>query len=189
MKKLSNKGFTLVELIIVIAILAIIMMIAVPRLSEIRESSHVKADKATAAQIANAVRIWYTERDTEGEKVISAGIESGEGAGEQGITVLTKSGETYSGTPVPYGTLEGIEKYISPDYKPDSLANAAGTDIANGQFSVIMSSEDSTTAKIVVIAEEAGTAGEGVTLTKWSPAAVTEVTYTGKGAGVAYVEP
>lgn len=61
MKKTSNKGFTLVELIIVIAILAIIMLIAIPNFSGIQQRMQVRADKATAAQIGKAVRIWYTE--------------------------------------------------------------------------------------------------------------------------------
>ena len=61
MKKSSNKGFTLVELIIVIAILAIIMLIAIPNFSGIQQRMQVRADKASAAQIGKAVRIWYTE--------------------------------------------------------------------------------------------------------------------------------
>lgn len=66
MKKLqSNKGFTLVELIIVIAILAIIMLIAIPNFSGIQQRMQVRADKATAAQIGKAVRIWYTEYNSD----------------------------------------------------------------------------------------------------------------------------
>ena len=40
MKK-TNKGFTLVELIIVIAILAIIMLIAIPNFSGIQQRMHL----------------------------------------------------------------------------------------------------------------------------------------------------
>jgi len=65
MKKSSNKGFTLVELIIVIAILAIIMMIAVPNFSGIKQRFQVRADKATAAEIGKAFTLWRTEYDTD----------------------------------------------------------------------------------------------------------------------------
>ena len=61
MKKTNNKGFSLVELIIVIAILGIIAVIAVPNLTGIQQRSQVNADIRTAEQIGKAVRIWRTE--------------------------------------------------------------------------------------------------------------------------------
>ena len=57
----SKKGFTLVELIIVIAILGIIALIAVPSLTGIQQRSQVNADIRTAEQIGKAVRIWLTD--------------------------------------------------------------------------------------------------------------------------------
>ena len=57
----SKKGFTLVELIIVIAILGIIALIAVPNLTGIQQRSQVNADIRTAEQIGKAVRIWLTD--------------------------------------------------------------------------------------------------------------------------------
>ena len=62
MKKL-DKGFTLIELIIVIAILGIIALIAVPNLAGIRQRSQIAADIRTAEQIGKALRIWYTDED------------------------------------------------------------------------------------------------------------------------------
>ena len=63
MKKLqrSKKGFTLIELIVVIAIIAILAAIAIPRFSALQGSSKVKAEAATAAQIVTAARIQETE--------------------------------------------------------------------------------------------------------------------------------
>ena len=69
MKK-NNKGFTLIELIIVIAILGIIALIAIPNLAGIRQRSQVAADKRTAEQIGKTVRIWYTDTDANANRVL-----------------------------------------------------------------------------------------------------------------------
>lgn len=53
--KKKKKGFTLVELIIVIAIIAILAAIAIPKFGEVRESANYKADVATAKNIATVV--------------------------------------------------------------------------------------------------------------------------------------
>jgi len=69
MKK-GNKGFTLIELIIVIAILGIIALIAVPNLAGIRHRAQIAADIRTAEQIAKTIRIWYTDTDANNERVL-----------------------------------------------------------------------------------------------------------------------
>lgn len=56
MKKLNKKGFTLVELLAVIVILAVIMGIAVVSMSGVIEGARKNSMKATAQQIIEAVR-------------------------------------------------------------------------------------------------------------------------------------
>ena len=55
LKNEKKKGFTLVELIIVIAIIAILAAIAIPKFGEMRQTANVKADIATAKNIATIV--------------------------------------------------------------------------------------------------------------------------------------
>lgn len=58
--KLRNKkGFTLIELIVVLAVLAIIMAIAVPRFTGVREQAKIDADYATLESIAKLEEMEY----------------------------------------------------------------------------------------------------------------------------------
>lgn len=53
--KKKKKGFTLIELIIVLAIIAIISAIAIPNFGKMQRNAKAKADIATAKNIATAV--------------------------------------------------------------------------------------------------------------------------------------
>ena len=51
----KKKGFTLIELIIVLAVMAIIALIAIPNFKAVRDNSKVKADKQSCETIERAV--------------------------------------------------------------------------------------------------------------------------------------
>lgn len=55
----KKKGFTLIELIIVIAIIAILATIAIPKFGNIREDANKKVDEANAKTIANTAAVLY----------------------------------------------------------------------------------------------------------------------------------
>ncbi|MBE5865582.1 MAG: prepilin-type N-terminal cleavage/methylation domain-containing protein [Lachnospiraceae bacterium] len=57
MKKMNNKGFSLVELIIVIAIMAVLMGVLAPQLLKYVEESRVQADASTFSEVENATKI------------------------------------------------------------------------------------------------------------------------------------
>lgn len=55
----GKKGFTLTELIVVIAILAVLSLLIVPQVSNYTETANNKVDEANAKAISNALRYYY----------------------------------------------------------------------------------------------------------------------------------
>jgi type IV pilus assembly protein PilA len=60
-KKNKKKGFTLMELIIVLAVMAIIAAIAIPSFNGVRENSKVSSDKQSCETIQRMVKVYVAD--------------------------------------------------------------------------------------------------------------------------------
>ena len=61
MKKMNNKGFSLVELIVVVAIMAVLMAVLVPTLIRNVEKTRIQKDKSAISEIHRAIEIAITD--------------------------------------------------------------------------------------------------------------------------------
>jgi len=67
----KKKGFTLIELIIVLAVMAIIALIAIPNFAAVRDNSKVKADKQSCETIERTVLMLVSDETVKGEGTVT----------------------------------------------------------------------------------------------------------------------
>lgn len=88
-KKLNNKGFSLVELIIVIAIMAVLIAVLAPQYMKYVERGRNSTDRDNATAMESAMMVWGSETVIpSGETAFSAGT---------GTITVTQSAMTIGG--------------------------------------------------------------------------------------------
>ncbi len=87
-KKMNNKGFSLVELIIVIAIMAVLIGVLAPQYIRYVERSRVSADQTTVDQFVSAMQIIASDPDMKLDTSKEYSVKA-----DAGTDTLTISGE------------------------------------------------------------------------------------------------
>ncbi len=75
-KEMNNKGFSLVELIIVIAIMAILVGVLAPQFIKYVESSRQSTDIQNASELKAAIEAYVAENDPASATTITIGTDS-----------------------------------------------------------------------------------------------------------------
>ncbi len=135
MKKTNNKGFSLVELIIVIAIMAILIGVLAPQYIKYVERSRVSADKALLDDIYTACTTASADPEiTDGPSAagtVTSNIANGTSWGREVLDTLGQSGGSFAS--------------ISAKAKSKSAKASIQVSMdANGNFTVIGSGPNGT---------------------------------------------
>lgn len=139
MKK-DNKGFTLVELIVVIAILGILVAVLAPQYVKYVEKSRWAKDQATAATMLKDVQVALADTDN----TISGGYTLVLSKGS--APVLTKNGATATTVTIASDSTDALGKalyQLDPGIATATLTNKSET---VGQQTYTVTVTDGTTA-------------------------------------------
>ncbi len=104
MKKTNNKGFSLVELIIVIAIMAVLVGILAPQFIKYVEKSRESTDIKNVQEMVVAIQVYAADPDGGFETSDAGTITLGAAAGGKLATALTEAGlpTTYTAASTKY---------------------------------------------------------------------------------------
>ena len=137
MKKLNKKGFTLMEMLIVIAIIAILIAIAIPTFTSALEKAHQKTDLANARALKSALLSDFMLGDDANSVT----------KGAAGTYYLKEGGQQIS------SDTTGVIEVTS-----SKLKNSAGTIVAKGTpISITIDGQGIITASTPDITKEAAT--------------------------------
>ena len=139
MKKLNNKGFSLVELIIVIAIMVILVVVIAPQYTKFVNNSRVSGDVQTAQTLATAIDIAVSEGSNPFDATKTDGLDFSKISGADTLPGSKFSGGTFA---VTGNNTDGVSKitlsYDGKTYEcypnPDSTGTPKGINntTANG---------------------------------------------------------
>ena len=109
MKKNNKKGFTLVELVIVVAVMAILVAVAIPTVKSVVSSADDAVKKSNANTIESMIKLYMAENEaTVSEGTIDAAVT----AANLGIESGTYVYDDTTGSVTASATASGTSQYL-----------------------------------------------------------------------------
>lgn len=115
----KKKGFTLIELIIVLAVMAIIALIAIPNFSAVRDNSKVKADKQSCATIERTVLMLVADETIKDDGNIVVTFDSSGKIQDPSITGELASGDDAADAAAVAAIKDALQEVKAPQAGPN----------------------------------------------------------------------
>lgn len=136
--KNDNKGFSLIELIVVIAIMAILVGAMAPQVTKYIEKSRIASDKQAIGALFTAIQTAEADPDITGTKTLVLG--GGDSAGDEYNTAIAETLGGASKAVIYNASNGGLIKLQSKSYKSAPI----GVKITNGSVEIIVCVVDQT---------------------------------------------
>lgn len=125
-KKKDNKGFSLVELIIVVAIMAILVGLLAPQYIKYVEKSRKSADASNLDEMVQAVQVYAADADVSSDDSKSTNLAEGD------YTITIKgSGVTTTGDGITTAIESNVPDYTNIKLKSNKWGNGSNGITAN----------------------------------------------------------
>ena len=111
--KKNNKGFTLVELMVVVVILGILVAIAVPVYNSVTGTAEANACKANQRTIESAIMQWYADESNSGDPTMTDLV------GKYLVEEPKCRGKSY--------VIDGTKPVTCPNDDPDHSRSSSGS--------------------------------------------------------------
>lgn len=134
MKKLNKSGFTLIELMLIVAIIGLLAFISIAKFSELITKSKQGTTRGHLGSLRSALRVYYSDNQGLWPQNLSALI-SGDYAGYLDLIPTAETGvhpdsnQEYDGTTVNEATAQGGWFYNSAE--GETHVNCTHTDISH----------------------------------------------------------
>ena len=116
-KQKNNKGFSLVELIVVIAIMAVLVGVLAPQLIKYVEKSREATDIQNCDSIASILKSYYSDKEVTGDIVVTlsnSAAPTGDTVAltDAGMNTTKLKGKYWKTIKMTYSIADGTVKYV-----------------------------------------------------------------------------
>ena len=122
-KQKNNKGFSLVELIVVIAIMAVLVGVLAPQLIKYVEKSRESTDIQTCDNIVTAMKTYYADKENAGETSVTLNSTADlteTAAVDAGLAKSHLKGKNWDSITITYDPSTGVVTYTISDEDNDA---------------------------------------------------------------------